>query len=120
MTTAVLNTIISENENKIPNTSSLVNTNILNTKISEFQNRITDYSKYITTQDFNKLTAENFEARLEQANLVSKTYFDNKLRNFINELPQILKLPQIRITSNYLLGKLFFTCKDGSQNTFFY
>ena len=28
---------------------------------------------------FNKLTAESFAARLKQANLVSKTDFDNKL-----------------------------------------
>ena len=31
-----------------------------------------DHSKYITTQDFNKLTAENFTARLKQANIVAK------------------------------------------------
>ena len=29
-------------------------------------------SKYITTQEFNKVTAENFVARLAQANLASK------------------------------------------------
>ena len=40
-----------------------------NTKISEIQNKITadhDYDKYITTQEFNKLTSENFTARLKQ------------------------------------------------------
>ena len=35
--------------------------------------------KHITTPEFNKLTAENFAARLAQANLVAKTDFDNKL-----------------------------------------
>ena len=34
---------------------------------------------YITTPEFNKLTAENFAARLAKANLVTKTDFDNKL-----------------------------------------
>ena len=37
------------------------------------------YDKYITTPKFNKLTAENFPARLAQADLVTKTEFDNKL-----------------------------------------
>ena len=34
---------------------------------------------YITTPEFNKLTAENFAARLAKANLVTKTDFDHKL-----------------------------------------
>ena len=47
MTTTVLNTKISQVENKIPNYSNLVTTNILNTKISEVENKIPDnyYSK---------------------------------------------------------------------------
>ena len=31
-----------------------------------------DHDKYITTQEFNKLTADNFAARLVQANLATK------------------------------------------------
>ena len=37
------------------------------TETSETQNKINtdhDHDKYITTQEFNKLTAENFTARL--------------------------------------------------------
>ena len=34
------------------------------------------------TLEFNKLTAENFTARLKQVDLVSKTDFDNKLTSF--------------------------------------
>ena len=49
MTTTVLNTKISEVENKIPNTSSLVATTILNTKVNEVKNKIPDHAKYITT-----------------------------------------------------------------------
>ena len=37
------------------------------------------HDKYITTPEFNKLTAENFVARLTQANLVTKTNFNAKL-----------------------------------------
>ena len=49
-----------------------------------------DQSKYITTQEFDKLTAEMFAARLAQANLVTKADiadfvekrdFDDKLKN---------------------------------------
>ena len=37
------------------------------------------HDKYITTQEFNKLTVENFAARLKQANLASK----NDIADFI-------------------------------------
>ena len=79
MITTVLNTKISEVENKRPNTSNLVNTTVLNTKISKVENKIPNHDKYITTPEFNKLTEESFAARLKQANLVSKTDFDKKL-----------------------------------------
>ena len=52
------------------------------TKISEIENKISNISKYITTQEFNKLTAGNFAARLKQGGLVRKTDFDNKLASF--------------------------------------
>ena len=76
VTTTVKNTKISEVENKIPNTSSLVSTTVFNT-FSEVENKTLDHAKYITTQELNKLTAENFAARLKQANLVSKADFDD-------------------------------------------
>ena len=82
MTTTVLNTKVSEVDNKIPDTCSLVTTNVLKTKISEVGNKSTDNSKYITTQEFNKLTVEHFAARLRQANLVNKNDFDNTLISF--------------------------------------
>ena len=64
MTTAVLNTKISEVENKIPNGSNLVTTNVFkNTKISEVERKFRNYDKYITTPEFNKLRAESFAAR---------------------------------------------------------
>ena len=57
-------------------------TTALNIKISEVENKIPDNAKYNTTQEFNKLTAKNFAARLKQANLVTKTDFDNKQISF--------------------------------------
>ena len=64
MTTTVLNTKISEVENKIPDTRSLVTTTVLNRKINEVENKIPNHDKYITTSEFIKLTAESFAARL--------------------------------------------------------
>ena len=47
----VLNTNISEVENKILDASSLVTTTVLNTKIGEVENKILDHAKYIATQE---------------------------------------------------------------------
>ena len=71
-----------------------------NTKITEFENKISDYNhdKYITTSEFNKLTAENFAARLKQANLITKTDFDDKLKSLnkkINSVKQDICLLQM-------------------------
>ena len=50
------------------------NVNELNKKISYHR-----HDKYITTTKFNKLTAENFAARIGQAKLATKRDFDDKL-----------------------------------------
>ena len=125
-TTAVLNTKISEVESKIPNTSSLVTTNVLNTKINEVDNKTLDHAKYITTQQFYKLTAENFAAKLKQADLVNKTDLNNKLTSFNRQITtnktkhlEVQKKIDRLITKIiiFLLGKIYFTSNDGSQNT---
>ena len=59
-----MNTKISEVQNKILGTSSLVTVTLLNTKISSVENKGPDQAKYITSQKFNKLRAENFVVRL--------------------------------------------------------
>ena len=66
-------------ENKIPGFSNLVKKSDYNTKINEIEKKITDHShdKYITTPEFNKLTSENFAARIKQANVASKSYIAN-------------------------------------------
>ena len=129
MTTTVLNTEISEVENKIPNTSNSVTTTVLNTKIGEVENKIPDNSKYITTQEFNKLMAENFAARLNQADLVNKTDFDNKLTSFNRRMTPNktthLKVPKklnSLLTNDYsfFLSRIYSKSNDGSQNTFVY
>ena len=85
VTATGLNTKINEVENKIPDTSSLVITTVLHTKISEVENKFPDHAEYITTPEFNKVTLENFDARLKQAP-VNKTDFDNKLICFKRKL----------------------------------
>ena len=68
-------------ENKIPDVSSLVKKTNYDTKISELEKKLTDHNhdKYITTPEFNTLAASVFNARLAQANLITKTDFDAKL-----------------------------------------
>ena len=68
-----------------------------NTNINEIEKKITDHDhdKYINTPEFYKLTAEDFVARLAQANLgsksdianfVKKTDFDDKLKKLNKKL----------------------------------
>ena len=68
-------------ENKIPGVSNLVKKTDYNRKITEIEKKIRDHNhdRYFTTPEFNKLTAENFVARLAQANLITKIDFDAKL-----------------------------------------
>ena len=74
-------------ENKIPSFSNLVKKTDYNAKISETEKKLTDHKhdKYITTPEFNKLTAENFSARLWQANLITKTEFNAKPSSLLIE-----------------------------------
>ena len=72
VTTAALNAKINEVKN-IPNITNLAT----NTALTAVENKIPDHSKYIITSEFNKLTAENFDARLAQANLASKSDIAN-------------------------------------------
>ena len=104
-------------------------TTVVNTKISEVENKIPHNSKYITTEEFNKLTVKNFAARLKQANLVNKTDFNNKLTNFNRQITsnktkhlEVQKKLNSLITKDYnvFFGRIYFTSNDGSQNTFVY
>ena len=66
----------------MPDTSVLVTTTVLNTNITEAENKIPDNSKYITSQEFNQLKTENVEERLTQADFVNETGFDKKWTSF--------------------------------------
>ena len=67
-------------------------------KIKNIDYRVSNYDKYITIKKFNKLTGENFTARLRQTKLVTKVDipdFGNKT-DFDEELINI----NITVTSN--------------------
>ena len=51
------------------------------TKFSELEKKFSDHNhdKYITIPEFNTLAADVFNARLAQANLITKKDFDAKL-----------------------------------------
>ena len=68
-------------ENKIPDVRSLVKKRNYDTKIGETQKKLTDHNhdKYITTPQVNTLTADVSNARLVEANIITKTDFDATL-----------------------------------------
>ena len=123
MTATVLNAKVSEVENKILDASSLVQKTVLNIKIGEVENKFSNNSKNFTTQEFNKLTAESFAARLKQVDIVNKTDFDNKRTSFnrgttsnkVKHL-KVQKKQNSLITNdhNLFLGSICFTSNDGS------
>ena len=75
-------------ENKIPSVSNLVKKADYNTKVTEIENKLNNHNhdKYIDTSEFNKLAADFFNARLAQANLITKTDFDAKLLRINREI----------------------------------
>ena len=83
-----------------------------------------DHDKYITTPEFNKLSAEAFDARLKQADLVTKTNFDGKLKSLNQEInsnktKHLLVENELKILKkidlNYFKGKSYFK-EDGTKN----
>ena len=128
VTTTVLNTKISEVNNKIRHTSSLRTTVVLSSKISESENKFPDHAKYFSTPEINELIAENFTAKSKQADLVSRTDFDNRLKSFNRKIisnktrsrSQKEANSLIKKDFNFFLGRISFTRNDRSQNTFVY
>ena len=66
---------------KIPSINNLVKKRDYNTLITDIENKLTNHNhdKYIDTSEFNTLATNYFNARLAQANLITKTDFDAKL-----------------------------------------
>ena len=104
-------------ENKIP--SALVKKTDYNTKVTEIENKCNNqnHDKYIDNSDFNKLAVDVFNARITQANLVTKTDFDAKLlglnrkitKNQTGHLIVKNELNKFKIfDSSYYNGKSYF------------
>ena len=88
--------------------------------------KITDHNheKYITTPEFNNLAAGVFNARLAQADLVRKTYFDTKPKSLnkkitANKTKHLLVETELKklekFDAAYFRGKNYFD-GDGTQN----
>ena len=69
-----------------------------NTKIDEIEEKIPNHDEYIITQEFDKLTADHFAARLAKEKLATKADIVDflKKKNFDEKLKNINK----KVTSN--------------------
>ena len=100
-------------ENKIPDVNNLVKKTNYNTNVTETENKFNSHNhdKYITTPEFNTLVANVFNARLSQANLVTKTIFDNTISGLDIKIAELKKLKTLDLS--YLIGKNYFE-EDGA------
>ena len=94
--------------------------------MTETEKKRTDHNhdKYIATPEVNALAADVFNARLAQANLITKTDFDAKLSSLNRKITgnkskhlfvenELKKLKTF--DSSYFIGKSHFE-EDGTQN----
>ena len=121
-TKTALNTV----ENKIPSISNLVIKTDYNTKVTEIENKLINHNldKYIDTSEFDTLANNFFNARLAQANSITKIDFDAKLSNLNRKTTQnkskhLLVENELNklntFDSGYFIGKSHFE-EDGTQN----
>ena len=94
-------------------------------KVTKTENKLDshNHNKYVDTPEFNKLAADVFNARIAQANLVTKTDLDTKLSNLnrkitSNKTDNLLvqnELNKLKTFDwSYFIGKYFE--EDGTQN----
>ena len=96
-------------------------------KLVSLKKKLTDilnHDKYITTPEFNTLAASVFNARLAQANLLTKTDFDAKLSS-LNRKITAYKSKHLLVENelkklktfdpSYFIGKSHFE-EDSTQN----
>ena len=106
-------------ENKIPSISGLVKKAEYNTKITDIENKLNNHNhdKYVATSEFNTLATDAFNARLAQANLITKTDFDTRLSS-LNKKITANKTKHFLNDNNlsYYRGKQYFDEGRGKQN----
>ena len=112
-------TVLTTVENNIPSISGLVKKTDYNTKITDIENILDnhDHDKYVATSEFNTLAANVFNARLAEANLITKTDFDAKLSSLnrkitANKTKHFLNDNDL----TYYRGKQYFEEGSGKQN----
>ena len=106
--------------------SSLVKKETMTQKLVRLKKKLTDpdQDKYITTPEFNTLAANVFNARLAQANLITKTDFEAKVSSLnrktgANKSKHLLVEKELKklktFDSSYFIGKSHFE-ENGTQN----
>ena len=113
-------------ENKIPKISSLVKQRDYKTKITEIEKKLTDHNddKYNATEEFNTLAVGVFNARLSQANLITKTVFDAKLSSLnkkitTNKSKHLIVQIELKELKTFDLSYFIVKChfwEDGTEN----
>ena len=112
-------------ENKTPDVKNLVNKTDYQAKVTEIENKHTNHNhdKYTDTQEFNKLTADVFNERIAQVDLITKTEFDSRLSKLnrkitANKSKHLLvenELNKLKtFDSSYFIRKSHFE-EDGTQ-----
>ena len=98
ITSLATNSALTAVENKIPDVSSLVKKTDYNVKILYIQKKVSDHDhdEYITASEFYNLTTRNFTARSAQANLGTKTDFDDKLKG-LNKKINLIKTKHLLV-----------------------
>ena len=119
ITNLATKTALTTVENKIPSISGLIKKTDYNTKITDIENILNNHNhdEYVATSEFNTLAADAFNARLAQANLITKTDFDAKLSSLnkkitANETKHFLNDNDL----SYYRGKQNFDEGSGKQN----
>ena len=106
-------------ENKIPSICGLVKKTDYDTKINDIENILNNHNhdKYVATSEFNTLAANVFNARLAQANLITKTHFEAKL-SILNRKITANKTKYFLIDDDlsYYRCKQYFDEGSGKQN----
>ena len=117
ITNLATKTALTTVENKIPSITGLVEKTGYTTKITGIENKLTNHNhdKYVATSECNTLAANVFNARLAQANLITKTDFDARLSSLNRKitanktthlLVQIESNKLKTFHSSYFIGKI--------------
>ena len=103
-TKTALNTKVTKIESKIPDITKLATKAALNTKATEIENKKLDTTSYITTSEFNRLTKISLNARIIEIakSFASKNHVDNALNMADKNREKIEKIQRFYLS--YFIG----------------